>query len=207
MRPGDLLNLREDLGFFMYGHPASGAARTPGGIMSFDDFTLTDASIDTLRELQKEVYSLLNSAASWGKQINPHSVLKPAWDRTEERTRLIDDFHLPIHHINVGLELRGDLMAVHGSSRDCFLFILYHLVTQEPGTVKRIELCPGCGQIFYKIKRQKYCSQRCSNRTYMQQYRATNGDEISESNHKQYEKRAKAKTGKSVKIGRRPRSK
>lgn len=190
MRAGDQINLREELSFFMYGAPMSASVATPSGVIAFDEIEISQLSNEELSKLQKEVYEVLNCAASWGKAINPRSVIKP-------------DSPLPRHHISVDLDLRQDLIGVHGSSRDCLLFILYRLLVQEPGTVRRISLCPGCGRIFYKIKRQKYCSQRCSNRMYMQEYRSKNGEETSEANHKQYEKRVKAKLGKTVKVGRR----
>lgn len=192
MRTGDQINLREELSFFMYGPPMSASVATPGGVIAFDGADINQTPTEELSALQKEVYEVLNSAASWGKAINPKSVIKL-------------DAPLPRHHISVDLDLRQNLIGVHGSSRDCLLFILYRLLVQDPGTVQHISLCPGCGRIFYRIKRQKYCSQRCSNRMYMQQYRAKNGEEVSESNHKQYEKRTKAKIGKTVKVGRRPR--
>jgi hypothetical protein len=200
IRPGDLINLREDLGFFMYGHPLSRSRTIRAGVEADDEFRLPELPIEELQSIQKEVYELLNLAASWNHPINPHSVIK-----TDPKPPYTLKAPLPLHHISVSLRLMSDIIAVEGSSRDCFIFILYRLLTQEPGIVKRITLCPGCGRIFYRIKRQKYCSQRCSNRMYMQEYRAKNGEVVSESNHKQYEKRTKAKVGKSVKVDRRPR--
>lgn len=192
MRAGDQINLREELSFFMYGAPMSAAMATPNGVIAFDGSDISQLSNEEMSKLQKEVYEVLNSAASWGKKINPRSIIKL-------------DAPLPRHRISVDLELRGDMIGVHGSSRDCLLFILYRLLVQEPGIVRRISLCPGCGRIFYKIKRQKYCSQSCSNRMYMQEYRAKKSDKISEVNHKQYEKRTKARIGSAVKVGRRKR--
>lgn len=195
IRQGDLINLIEDLGFFMWGHPLSRSMASRAGAIVFDEDTeaITELPIEKMKEIQKEAYELLNIAASLGKASNPKSILTKG------------DF--PIHRISVGLRLLGEQIGVFGSSRDCFIFVLYRLLTQETGMVQRITLCPGCGRIFYRVKRQKYCSQRCSNRMYMQQYRAKNGKEVSESNHKQYEKRTKEKIGKAVRIGRRPRRK
>jgi hypothetical protein len=95
---------------------------------------------------------------------------------------------------------------VFGNTRDVALYELFTLL-RDSEQISRIRLCPGCNHIFYKVKRQKYCSQRCTNRDYMRQYRSTQADKLSESNHKQYEKRTKAKVGKTVKVGRRPRRK
>jgi hypothetical protein len=199
IRQGDFKNLTEDLGFFMYGHPLSRSRTIRAGVEADDDFRLLELPRKELQGIQREVYELLNLAASWSKPINPHSVIQ-----VDPQSHAVKA-PLPVHHINVSLQLLSNIIAVKGSSRDCFIFILYRLLTQEPGIVKHITLCSGCGQIFYKIKRQKYCSQRCANRMYMQQYRAKNDSVISESNHKQYEKRTKAKVGNTVKVGRRPR--
>lgn len=192
MRAGDQINLREELSFFMYGAPMSATVATPAGVIAFDGADISQLPNEEMSKLQAEVYEVLNSAASWGKQSNPRSLVKL-------------NAPLPRHHISVDLELRGDLIGVHGSSRDCLLFILYRLLVQEPRMVQRISLCPGCGRIFYRIKRQKYCSQRCSNRMYMQEYRGKKSDKISEVNHKQYEKRIKSEVGSAVKVARRKR--
>jgi hypothetical protein len=74
----------------------------------------------------------------------------------------------------------------------------------------RIEKCqrPQCGQLFVCRKRGAYCSKRCSQYVRTKRYREkqqineARRAELSEIHHRAYERRAKARTGQNVKVGR-----
>jgi hypothetical protein len=177
MRQGDILNLRDDLYLFLSGHPNERVF--PGGISVFEipagDHMIREFSIEEIRQLQAEVQAVFRSAAI----VSGERVALP---------------------INVCYTLMRDpqdwkrkvLIEVAGDSRDCFLTVLYHLLSQEP--VNRLAMCPGCNLIFYRVKKQKYCSVKCGNKVYMREYRAIGGEK--DSNHKQYEKRKSAEVPK-----------
>jgi hypothetical protein len=180
IRPGDLMNLRDDLYLFAF-------TREPGDIFATtdeEDADIRNLSIEDLKALQRETQIALIHFAS----------PSPA-----HRVSLLSG-----SQISVSLSLNRDdqrkVLCVAGSPRDCFLMVLYLLLSKEP--VGRIRICPGCSEVFYKVKKQKYCSRRCSNRVYMRQYRKTdNGkDEVSKSNKKAYEKRTEKRYGKKFKF-------
>lgn len=187
LRPGDLLNLRDDLYLFVHGHPNERVF--PGGISATESSgSIREFSSDDMRSLQAETYAALHSSAT----ISGTSAALPI------------SVHLSLSR-NPSNWKKKNVLELLGSSRDCFLMILFHLLSQEP--VNRIQACPGCNRIFYKAKRQKYCSRRCSNRVYMREYRSTENGKvaISDANHAQYSRRTKKRIGKPVKIARRPR--
>ncbi len=211
MREGDMLNLREDLSNFAHHfkgpfapeqrHPLEPVAKQISkeelesmGVSSEVTAEIKlqrEMTIEELRSLQSEMRSVL-----WG--------VVPGCSMDKIRLNLsFKSLTLPNPFKNME---EIPIIWVFGSTRDVVLYELFTLLRDSEET-KRIQLCPECRKIFYKVKRQKYCSQRCANRDYMRQYRATKSEQISESNHKQYEKRTKAKTGKTVKVGRRPRRK
>jgi hypothetical protein len=76
----------------------------------------------------------------------------------------------------------------------------------------RIEECqrPRCGQWFVCRKRGAYCSKRCSQYVRTKRYREKQQSseaartQLSEVRHRAYERRAKARTGQNVKVGRNP---
>jgi hypothetical protein len=186
IRPGDSMNLREDLYLFAFARERF----VPGNVFAdSDEFgSIRELSIEDLKHLQIEARHALGECAT----VRVHTFSQPVTICLGiSKTRII----------------RRNVLHVAGNPRDCFLTVLYFLLSQEP--VGRIRVCPGCGEIFYKVKKQKYCSRRCGNRAYMREYRSTeNGkDKESKENHKAYEKRTKKRTGKTVKVARRPRGK
>jgi hypothetical protein len=186
IRPGDLMNLREDLYSFAFAPERF----VPDNVFAdSDEFgSIRELSIQHLKGLQIETRHALGDCAT----VRVHTSSRPVTiSLCINKTRIV----------------RRNVLHVAGDPRDCFLTILYFLLSQEP--VGRIRVCPGCGENFYKIKKQKYCSRRCGNRAYMRKYRNTeNGkDKESGTNHKAYVKRIKRRIGKTVKVAHRPRKK
>lgn len=63
----------------------------------------------------------------------------------------------------------GVSVWVHGSSRNRLLHRLMRLINTL-GT--KLRTCPGCGRLFVKVTRKRYCSSACQNRLYMRGRRA-----------------------------------
>jgi len=63
------------------------------------------------------------------------------------------------------------------SIRDRFLMVAADLL-EKVG--ERIKCCPKCGRLFPAVKRQGYCSQRCSQTVRTRKYRATHGEALRE---------------------------
>jgi len=71
----------------------------------------------------------------------------------------------------------------------------------------RVRQCPQCKSYFIKVRRQKFCSTRCTNKASMAAYLAKreNLQKHRDSSHRTYAKKKRAATRQNVKIGRQPR--
>jgi hypothetical protein len=208
MREGDQLNLRDDLAIFVQGSSDWRSVRPDINTSPIESLLVAQTEprklpIENVVNLQREVQAILALLA--------HRSITPASARIEVMLIVhpVDELSAlyPAGTMLVGNRFPEHLrvsLDVVGNVRDMFLYVLARVLAQ-PGMSDRVRICPGCMKLFLKVKRQKYCSQRCSNRVYMHDYRAVKIEQISESNHKQYEKRTRAKTGKAVKIARKRR--
>jgi hypothetical protein len=145
LRAGDLLNLKDDLQGFLALEPVSVA-----GVLPYE------YSTEQLRTLQQEVQQLLRDLVQQ-RQATGH------WPLAHHTTpcRLDVEYHVtPLD--GVGMKGRN-LIRVRGPIRDVFLFVLIHLLWQEP--TWRVAECPSCHTIFYRDRaNQDYCTRRCVNR-------------------------------------------
>ena len=64
-------------------------------------------------------------------------------------------------HAVPGADGRSCLVAT-GPALDVFRFLCYILLSMEPSN--RILRCPECQTIFYRVRRQQYCSPACTNK-------------------------------------------
>jgi hypothetical protein len=76
-----------------------------------------------------------------------------------------------------------------GQMRHLFHFTLMLLLGQEPPN--RILRCPECKKIFYRVRKQRYCSRPCVNRATVRKWRATEEAKKQEKDraHKRYRKK------------------
>ena len=152
-RAGDWLNLRDDLKAFLgYGpHAVKGTLGDRGGgiiATPLEPPLPQDMSEADLKALQAEVRSLLGPLADY-----------QALDRG--RTGPIAGvFHT--FPINVRYGFPGRIITAQGRTRDVTLLVLIHLLSR--GDVSLIRRCPEDGRLFYRIRRQEYCSRACVNR-------------------------------------------
>ena len=87
-----------------------------------------------------------------------------------------------------------------------FLWILSHLLEQGP--TDAIRQCPECETIFYRVRKQQYCTRRCVARASMRKWRQTEtGKRYERSRGRaRYEARVRQVHGKNVKVNTRGQS-
>lgn len=98
----------------------------------------------------------------------------------------------------------GVSQLIDGTLRDLLLWRLAFVLACDASHVRR---CPECRTIFYRVRKQLYCSRRCTNRANMREWRKTPEGKARESdlNHSRYQARVK-RTSPKAKVARRPRS-
>src|SRR5919197_2968064 len=64
-----------------------------------------------------------------------------------------------------------NMLEVSGTTQNVFLVVLYVLLSREP--TDRILRCPECQTVFYRIRKQQYCSRPCVHRAAVRKWRRT----------------------------------
>jgi hypothetical protein len=158
---------------------------------------------DMIRTLQADVRQMLNGLMDLQEDLDA----KQRGPQPEREARP----QVPEIHVRYWLYWQRDqdedaALFQDGSLRDLFLSTLVFLLAQDVAHVRR---CPECQTIFYRVRKQQYCTRRCTNRANMREWRQTaKGKELeSDLNHERYKARVSRKTGPNAKVARRPRSK
>ena len=149
LRPGDWLNLRDDLAQFSISKGGS-SLKDLGGIRAVPlkeplpgDYTEND-----FLKLQKDMKNLLAGVS----RISTEKGAMGAMTRLGPVDLNLSD---PFGYGEV-------FVSAQGSTRDMFLLQLLFLLRQEG--VENLMTCPECGEVFFREdKRQKYCKRGCSN--------------------------------------------
>lgn len=201
LRPGDWLNLREDLTAFVLGEYAHGrwsdgdALRhrgqdTKGLVVSYIEGPWPhEMTAEALKDLQRDVRMALTER---GTIQGPGGVF--------------EQVHLFATWPQVKLASFGSGFAeIQATARDGVLFVLALLLYALPANALRS--CPECGTPFVRVRKQQYCSRRCTNRANMRTWRQSGNGHGQESdrNHQRYQARVKRNSPK-AKVARRPRS-
>ena len=194
LRPGDMLNLRDDLGVFIHGRiiPPLGAERVqPGGVEPFVVKLVGDLTVDELETLQKKCMGVLSHASVGRGGLDYHG----------------DQVITAVYSLAPRLpDGRKWTVFVGGRANDVVPVILIHLLMNRP--LNTLRACPECDRIFVRVRKQRYCSTKCSTRVYMRSYRQTeNGkDSQAAASRRTYVKRVRKQTGSGkVTPARRPR--
>jgi len=180
-REGDLLNLRDDLGELLVGN----------GFYQLEPPFLRDYQIEDFHNLQEEIRAFFNQLVesrkpqSQGKQFTVQYNFFPSFISN----------HAIIQHT--------------GAVRDLCIVLLGFLLHLRP--LDRLQRCPAptCSKIFWKIKKQRFCSDRCARRIYMRKYRNPPEvrDKEAEESKRRYKKRLnKLFPGKKIRVQRRKRT-
>jgi hypothetical protein len=194
---GQGLTLREDLEDFLRCRPGKQYRCDPGDVIAAPLAMLTpplpqEYPKDALRQLQQETHAifsrLVDSRNAWAKDISQ------GW------VSISGEYYLNSFP-DVGKRSSNHLL-MKGTTRDVFLKILIDLLKYEP--TDRILRCPECRTIFYRIRKQQYCSRRCTNRANVRQWRQD--EAVKEREQAQAHARyAKKEAPSGAKVKRRPR--
>ena len=156
----------------------------------------------TIQALQADVRQMLNGMMDLQEDFDA----KQRGQRPEREARP----QIPEIHVRYCLYWQRDhdedaSLFHDGSLRDLFLSTLVFLLARDVAHVRR---CPECQTIFYRVRKQRYCTRTCTNRANMREWRQTaKGKELeSDLNHERYKARVRRNTGPNAKVARRPRS-
>jgi hypothetical protein len=204
LRPGDWLNLRDDLLLFLLGQrgvaPLAASAfalpiqpLTPEGIVAMPLESIEEYPTEKVQALQEKTRRILNDMLGLRELL--------VGDLGEiSSTEICANFHL-ISLASRNSRPSRNTLVVHGSIQDLFLLLLYLLLSREP--TDRIMRCPECKTMFYRMRKQRYCTRPCVNRANMRKWRQTaTGKERERTRQRaRYRRRRVQGTGKSGKIG------
>jgi len=198
LRPGDWLNLREDLETFGYGTRA--AETSPWGRALSDTVRIRSNNLmgpafnemtpKEIHELQAEVRAFFDGYLPRNQELREKTLLGEG-DFTTQRIRW-------------AFERRG-LLTISGSVRDAVLLTLgLVLWALPPAPVLR---CPECGALFYRVRKQQYCSRACVQRVSSRRWRQTaEGRQYEhQRSRRRYERKVKQQLSDKVQVGTRPR--
>ena len=167
LRPGDWLNLRDDLGGFLTGsvygrYYADLADYEPMGgdieIRPFDPPSPLEYPEEAFRDLQKETLHILES------MVLEARAGRGTWAPIPVQIR----FAAP--SLDGLVPVAGQhLLIAEGSTRDAFLLRVFTLLLRHP--TNRIRRCPECDRIFYRVGKQQYCTRVCVNRATVRTWR------------------------------------
>jgi hypothetical protein len=208
LREGDWLNLREDVLHFarLFGRPMQETA-ADAKVFGVAAWPLPGSSITVkldraiIRTLQAEVYNLLH-----------YSFDRRAYDDALQRGEDAKPPAGPPPKIQFTPQLdwpegstQDAVLFASGELRDLFLLRLVFLLQKDASHVRS---CPECKTIFYRVRKQEYCSRRCTNRANMREWRKTPKGKARESylNHRRYQARVRRTVGPKVTPDRRPRA-
>ena len=92
------------------------------------------------------------------------------------------------------------VLHVQGSVQDVFVYVLLQALTRT--SIHPVRRCAVCGRIFVRVRKQLYCTRRCTNAASTRAYRRTplGKEAVQRTNRRAYEKRTKARLGQNVKI-------
>jgi hypothetical protein len=156
LRPGDRLNLLDDLGDFL-----------TNDIVIVDGLPPQKFRAGELRDLQREVKRVLTEMVAKRELPGNHLPLANFIPLIE-----LEDATLGITPLD-SLNMPGrNLFRVKLPVRGAFFLTLGVLLWQEP--THRILQCPECNTIFYRVRNQQYCGRTCVNRANKRAWRVVN---------------------------------
>lgn len=201
LRAGDWLNLREDCLAFLGIEVQGGMLgiqipRDSGGIiaMPLNSPLPIEFSVEDFKTLQADTRRILDEwvGPAPGEQgmLSPHDI-HALYTVTRARRRTGASW--------------VSWLQVQGETRDLFLLVLFHLLSQE--SMDYVRRCPECRTIFYRIGKQQYHSKQCANRANVRKWRqgAEGKSKEQERAHKRYENKVTQQGKKKLTVGRRPR--
>jgi len=169
-RPGDWLNLRDDLKRFLALDQPVGGSDTCFLKFHIFEKEITSAAESKLQKIQEDVMFMLLCFSKVPVDGEPvymsfsiHSVLGV--------TRKKDDAGK--------LYSSGHVSAPLG---DSVLLLLFHLCLSSP--YSGVEICPECRNLFYRKGKMKFCGRTCTNRAMTKAKRTRDAKKLSRSRPK-----------------------
>ena len=168
-RPGDWLNLRDDLAAFFgqIGQPAAVEIH-PGDLLARPSPPPEHMSDKAVRRLQTATRKFLESVADMQAETRmpvkerlaaPSFVgLGPGFQTTSKKSAFITG--------------GGLAFVIDGDPFDLFLELLFALLFRA-GSVSPIWRCPECDALFFKAGKQRYCSSGCVRKANWRAYSKT----------------------------------
>lgn len=213
------LKLKEDFRSFLDIPNAGDALDLEKGSSRFTAYPVGDLSIvdsPTMQPVQQAVHDIFRRVAG-GLESSHKQVIVD-----ESRGDFFTGMRQSLAFIRIEEPIEFTMVTIHrdlasmlslrASLKTCVLMKLLFLFSAEP--TSEIKQCKSqkCNNVFYRVRRQEFCSKACSNRDHMARTRAvTTADKSAESdnNHKNYKKRIQKKLGKGVaaKVQRRDKTK
>jgi hypothetical protein len=222
MRPGDWLNLQDDINEFLTlqgshkpqqlakrkraGTPQDMSDIPHGGIIARppEGSVFPHLSEDEVKVLQRDtliiLYTIVNA---------PSPILTRHMDTSWSPASIEFLFDIPTRVTLIRQEPPPEpqgspwrnLLGIRGTARDMFRLVLCLVLMLE--STDRILPCPECKKLFYRIRRQEYCSRACVNRANVRKWRATEEGKQQEAKRARakYERKVQQDTGAKVKVG------
>ena len=189
LRPGDWLNLRDDFTRFFGIFREEMIPQLAPGVYCVPYEAPEKVSEDTIRTLRYAVSRMLEFV------VDPHFVYRGNIGAIRTAHYWRED------HIRPGR--RRCVLMLTGSFYDVFLLLLSFLLPEEP--TEHILRCPECETIFYRARKQQYCSRPCVNRANVRAWRQSEEGKRTEAEraHERYKEKQPENTR--SKVERRPR--
>jgi hypothetical protein len=175
LRPGDWVNLRDDIHLFAYLSPNGGCYELPGKFRIVQDPQSGEQSIR--RESPAITYGIRSmldgdTAVLTDEDIRAIQPQVLAWLRAltatpDTREWQSRDF-VPFHG-RVAMDIGGTPVVIGTACELFWWHLLTLLLAEQPG--HHILRCPECDTIFYRVQKQAYCSRTCGNRVTQRRWR------------------------------------
>jgi hypothetical protein len=201
LRPGDRINLQDEIWLFLRGLPPEKEAETGRYLLTEEEKQCTLENLDNAQRLVKDLFASFAGSAERSRALGGRQ-------------------HRPDYKILGGpREIKGPIRKVHFSAdrfgsgwvrveadnlEDVFLFALGEVWQGMDGTELRICAAPSCKKLFLiDHGRQKFCSFKCKNKDAQRRYRETHQEQEAKRGRKIYERKMKKKLGPNVRVGKR----
>jgi hypothetical protein len=151
-----------------------------------------DFSEEDFRALQGKVRAILDDMVQQ-RTSNDHTTSQAAMTDIRATCTLMNADNI--------LPRRGyHLLFVTGITHDIFLLTFLHLLA---GPADMILRCPECATLFYRVRKQQYCSRACVNKATVRKWRGTPTGKAKENTRARdrYRVRVKQHTGANVVVG------
>jgi hypothetical protein len=166
LRPGDWLNLKDGLTEFLGLGKGGMNLQAMAGYVCLPLSAPNEMSEKDFDSLQARVRSLFNGIVL--EKIPP-----VAGQHEGGHKGIVTPIDPNWKYLPITLSGLGNVLVIQGACQGVFMGSLMHLVGKE--STDKIRKCsrPDCSNIFYRVRKQKFCSQRCYIRHYMRTYMRT----------------------------------